>query len=128
MQTLEAAQRAGANVLCRCDTNGGTTTARLVEIVAEVRTRFDGVIGIHCHNDSEVAVANTIAAVEAGATHVQGCLNGYGERCGNANLCSVLANLELKLGHTTVGMEKLAHLTSTAKFVAELANLPLRNE
>src|SRR3954470_11611212 len=128
LRTLEAAKRAGADVLCLCDTNGGTLPQRLAEIVSDIRTRFDGVLGIHCHNDSEVAVANTILAVEAGVTHVQGCLNGYGERCGNANLCSVLANLELKLGHTTVGSDKLAHLTSAAKFVAELANLPLRNE
>ncbi len=128
LRTLEAAKRAGADVLCLCDTNGGTLPHRLADIVSGVRARFDGVLGIHCHNDSEVAVANTIMAVEAGVTHVQGCLNGYGERCGNANLCSVLANLELKLGHTTVGPEKLAQLTSTAKFVAELANLPLRNE
>ncbi len=98
------------------------------EIVAEVRKRFDGVIGIHTHNDSDVAVANTIAAVEAGATHVQGCMNGYGERCGNANLASVIANLELKLGHTTIGPEKLASLTSVCRFIAELANLPLRND
>ena len=101
-------------MLCLCDTNGGTLTGRLVEIVAEVRKRFDGVIGIHTHNDSDVAVANSIAAVEAGATHVQGCMNGYGERCGNANLASVIANLELKLGHTTIGPEKLAGLTSAS--------------
>jgi 2-isopropylmalate synthase len=127
MQTLEAAKRAGADVLCLCDTNGGTLTARLVEIVAEVRKRFDGVIGIHTHNDSDLAVANTIAAVEAGATHVQGCLNGYGERCGNAALSSVIANLELKLGHTTIGSERLANLASACRFIAELANLPLPN-
>ncbi|MBV8709749.1 MAG: citramalate synthase [Acidobacteriaceae bacterium] len=128
LQTLEAAKRAGANVLCLCDTNGGTLPQRLVEIVGEVRTRFDGVLGIHCHNDSELAVANTLMAVEAGVTHVQGCINGYGERCGNANLCSVLANLELKLGHTTIGQENLIKLTHLARFVADLANLPLRNE
>src|SRR3954449_3650064 len=128
LRTLEAAKRAGADVLCLCDTNGGTLPQRLAEIVSDVRTRFDGVLGIHCHNDCEVAVANTIVAVEAGVTHVQGCLNGYGERCGNANLCSVLATLELKLGHTSVGPEKLANLTSVARFVAELANLPLRND
>ena len=128
LRTLEAAKRAGADVLCLCDTNGGTLPNRLVEVIQDVRARFDGVLGIHCHNDSEVAVANTILAVEAGVTHVQGCLNGYGERCGNANLCSVLANLELKLGHTTVGPEKLANLTAVARFVAELANLPLRND
>jgi 2-isopropylmalate synthase len=128
LQTLEAARNAGADVLCLCDTNGGTLTGRLVETVAEVRKRFDGVIGIHTHNDSEVAVANTIAAVEAGVTHVQGCMNGYGERCGNANLAVVIANLELKLGHTTVGPEKLATLTGVCRFIAELANLPLRND
>ena len=127
LRTLEAAQKAGADVLCLCDTNGGTLTGRLVEVVADVRKRFDGVIGIHPHNDSEMAVANAVAAVEAGATHVQGCLNGYGERCGNANLASVLANLELKLGHTTIGPEKLAALASACRFIAELANLPLPN-
>ncbi len=107
LRTLHAAQRAGADVLCLCDTNGGTLTARISEVVAEVRSRFDGVLGIHVHNDSHVAVANSIAAIDAGATHVQGCLNGYGERCGNANLASVIANLELKQGHTTIGPEKL---------------------
>ncbi len=90
-----------------------------------MRKRFDGVIGIHTHNDSDCAVANSVAAVEAGATHVQGCLNGYGERCGNANLSSVIANLELKLGHTTIGPERLGNLAATCKFIAELANLPL---
>src|SRR6516225_2170335 len=128
LRTLEAAHQAGAGVLCLCDTNGGTVTGRLVEIVGEVRKRFDGVIGIHTHNDSDLAVANSIAAVEAGATHVQGCMNGYGERCGNANLASMIANLELKLGHTTIGPEKLASLTSVCRFLAELANLPLRND
>ncbi|MBL8213024.1 MAG: citramalate synthase [Bryobacterales bacterium] len=128
LRTLEAAQKAGASVLCLCDTNGGTLPGRLVEIFADVRKRFDGIIGIHCHNDSDVAVANTLAAVEAGATHVQGCFNGYGERCGNANMASLLANLELKLGHTTIGPEKLTHLTSVARFIAELANLSVRND
>ncbi len=92
LRTLEAAKRAGAYVLCLCDTNGGTLTGRLAEIVSDVRKRFDGILGIHTHNDSDVAVANTIAAVEEGATHVQGCMNGYGERCGNATLASVIAN------------------------------------
>jgi 2-isopropylmalate synthase len=128
LRTLEAAKAAGADVLCLCDTNGGTLPARLVEIVAEVRNRFDGILGIHPHNDSDVAVANAIAAVEQGVTHVQGCMNGYGERCGNANLCSVIANLELKLGHSTIGPEKLQSLTSVARFIAELANLPVRGD
>jgi 2-isopropylmalate synthase len=128
LRTLEAAKDAGADVLCLCDTNGGVITGRLTEIVADVRRRFDGILGIHTHNDSDVAVANTLAAVEQGVTHVQGCMNGYGERCGNANLCSIISNLELKLGHTTIGPEKLANLTSVARFIAELANLPLRGE
>ncbi|MDQ6676837.1 MAG: citramalate synthase [Acidobacteriota bacterium] len=128
LRTLEAAQNAGADVLCLCDTNGGTLTGRLAEIVIEVRRRFEGTLGIHTHNDSDVAVANTIAAVEQGITHIQGCMNGYGERCGNANLASVIANLELKLGHTTIGLEKLTALTHVTRFIAELANLPLRRD
>ncbi len=128
LRTLEAAKNAGADVLCLCDTNGGTITGRLEEIAAEVRKRFDGVLGIHPHNDSDVAVANALAAIEQGFTHVQGCMNGYGERCGNGNLCSIIANLELKLGHSTVGPEKLASLTSVSRFIAELANLPMRND
>src|SRR5277367_510727 len=128
MRTLEAAKKAGADVLCLCDTNGGNLTHRVIEVVSEVRKRFDGVIGIHTHNDCEVAVANTIAAVEAGCTHVQGCINGYGERCGNANIVSVIANLELKLGHTTIGRESLQNLTTVARYIAELANLPMRND
>ena len=128
LRTLEAATKAGADVLCLCDTNGGTITGKLSEIVAEVRRRFDGVLGIHAHNDSDLAVANTLAAVQQGVTHVQGCVNGYGERCGNANLCSVIANLELKLGHSTIGPEKLASLTAAASYIAELANLPVRIE
>jgi 2-isopropylmalate synthase len=115
-------------VLCLCDTNGGTITGRVEEIAAEVRKRFDGVLGIHTHNDSDVAVANALAAIEQGFTHVQGCMNGYGERCGNANLCSIIANLELKLGHTAIGAEKLASLTTVARFIAELANLPMRRD
>ena len=128
LRTLEAAKNAGADVLCLCDTNGGTLPGQLVEIVQEVRSRFEGTIGIHCHNDSDVAVANTLLAVEAGVTHVQGCMNGYGERCGNANLVSILADLELKLHHDTIGSEKLKMLGEVAKFIAELANVPLRRD
>ncbi len=86
LRTLEAAKNSGADVLCLCDTNGGALTSQIAAAVADVRARFGGTIGIHAHNDSELAVANSLAAIEAGATHVQGCLNGYGERCGNANL------------------------------------------
>ena len=127
LQTLQAAHDAGADVLCLCDTNGGAITSRLTEAVTVVRARFAGVIGIHPHNDSDVAVANALAAIEAGCTHVQGCMNGYGERCGNANLASIIANLELKLGHTTIGRKKLASLTPVTRFIAELANLQVPN-
>ena len=128
LRTLDAAKKAGADTLCLCDTNGGTLPFKLMEICAEVRKRFDGVLGIHPHNDSDLAVANSIAAVEQGFTQVQGCMNGYGERCGNANLCSIIANLELKLGHTTIGRDNLQNLTTIARFISELANLPMRNE
>ena len=126
-RTLEAAQSAGADSLVLCDTNGGTLTARLSEIVADVRETFGGVIGIHTHNDSELAVANAVAAVELGATHVQGTINGYGERCGNCNLVPTICNLELKLGHTAIGRENVAKLTSLANYVADTANLRLAN-
>jgi len=128
LHTLEAAKLSGADVLCLCDTNGGTLPSRLLEVLTEVRRRFDGVIGIHTHNDSDVAVANALVAVEAGATLVQGCLNGYGERCGNANMASIIADLELKLGHTTIGREKLKQLSSVCTFIADLANLALRSD
>jgi len=127
-RTLEAAKKAGADTLTLCDTNGGTMTGRLSEICADVRKNFDGVLGIHTHNDCELAVANTLAAVEQGFAHVQGCMNGYGERCGNANLTTIIANLELKMGHTTIGKERLTHLTAAARFIAELANLPMRGD
>ena len=76
-----------------------------------MRKNFEGILGIHTHNDCELAVANALAAVEQGFAHVQGCMNGYGERCGNANLTTIIANLELKMGHTTIGKERLTHLT-----------------
>src|SRR5665213_2499438 len=128
LRTLEAAKKAGADTLTLCDTNGGTMTTRLAEICADVRKNFDGILGIHSHNDCEMAVSNALAAVEQGFTHVQGCMNGYGERCGNANLTAIIASLELKMDHQTIGKEKLAHLTSVARFVAELANMPMRND
>jgi 2-isopropylmalate synthase len=128
LRTIEAAKSAGADVLCLCDTNGGMMPARLAEICADVRKRFDGVLGIHTHNDSDVAVANSLAAVDQGFAHVQGTINGYGERCGNANLVSIIANLELKMGHATIGKERLGSLTAAARFIAELANLPMRND
>ena len=128
LATIRVAADAGADVVCLCDTNGGTLPGRLSEIVAAVRSQLPCTLGIHAHNDSDVAVANTLAAVEAGCTHVQGCMNGYGERCGNANLISVVANLELKLGHNIIGDNGLRQLTSVGHFIAELANVPVRND
>ena len=127
-RTLEAAQKAGADTLTLCDTNGGTMTDQIAQICADVRKKFDGILGIHTHNDCELAVANALAAVEQGFQHVQGCFNGYGERCGNANLTTIIANLELKMGHSTIGKERLTHMTAAARFIAELANLPLRGD
>jgi 2-isopropylmalate synthase len=128
LRTLEAAQKAGADVLCLCDTNGGMLTSRVSEICADVRRKFDGVLGIHTHNDCELAVSNALAAIDKGFAHVQGCMNGYGERCGNANLTTIIGNLELKMGHSTIGRERLGQLTTTARYIAELANLPMRND
>lgn len=128
LRTLEAAKNAGADVLCLCDTNGGMLTSQLSAVCADIRKRFDGVLGIHTHNDSDLGVANALAAIDQGFQHVQGCMNGYGERCGNANLVSIIANLELKMGHTTIGKERLTSLTAAARFIAELANLPMRND
>jgi len=128
LRTLESAKSAGADVLCLCDSSGETVTELVAEICAEVRKRFDGVLGIQTHNDTDMAVANTLAAIDRGFTHVQGSINGYGERCGNANLCSLIPDLELKLGHTTVGRENLHHLTAVARLVADYANLPIRSD
>ena len=128
LRTLEAAKKAGADVLCLCDTNGGMLTGRLAEICADVRKNFDGMLGIHTHNDSRAGGSQFPGGVDQGFAHVQGCINGYGERCGNANLISIIANLELKMGHTTIGKERLTPLTTAARFIAELANLPIRND
>ena len=126
IETLLAAERGGADILTLCDTNGGALTARLKEIIAQVMGKVSAPLGIHAHNDSDLAAANSAAAVEQGATLVQGTINGYGERCGNANLCSLIPLLELKMGHETVGRARLATLTQVSRYVSELANLPHR--
>jgi len=124
VKSLQAAKRAGASRLVLCDTNGGTLTLELSEIVKNMCREFPGLIGIHTHNDSELAVANSLAAVVSGALQVQGTINGYGERCGNTNLCSVIANLKLKMGINCVSNAQLAKLTEVSHFVSEAANLP----
>ncbi|MGB9667918.1 MAG: citramalate synthase [Thermosulfidibacteraceae bacterium] len=123
LKTIKVAEEAGADVIVLCDTNGGSLPFEVEEIVRKVREVVSVPLGIHCHNDTECAVANSIAAVRAGVVHVQGTINGLGERCGNANLCSIIPNLELKMGYTCVGRENLKKLTSISRFVYELANL-----
>jgi 2-isopropylmalate synthase len=123
MQTLQAAAEAGADVLCLCDTNGGTFPDEVSVITKTVVGSFKVQVGIHCHNDCEMAVANSIAAVQAGAVQVQGTMNGIGERCGNANLCAIIPNLQLKLGMQCIPSDNMAELTSAARFVSEIANM-----
>jgi 2-isopropylmalate synthase len=128
LATLQAAEEAGADILVLCDTNGGTLTADIGERFLAAAKHAKAPLGIHTHNDCDMAVANAIAAVQLGAVQVQGTINGYGERCGNANLCSVIANLELKLGMRSIGKDSLKHLTEASHYVSELANLPHRQD
>jgi 2-isopropylmalate synthase len=123
MATLQAAAEAGADVLVLCDTNGGCLPWEVEEITKTVAERFTTPLGIHCHDDTGCGVANTLAAVRAGAIHVQGTINGYGERVANANLCVIIPNLQLKMGVFCVPPERLTHLTQLSRFVAEIANL-----
>jgi len=125
-RVLRAAHEAGAARLVLCDTNGGTMPWEVERIVAEVRELLPGAgLGGHFHNDTGLAVANALAAVRQGAVQVQGCMNGYGERTGNTNLCAVIPNLALKMGVETVPADRLARLTPVSHFIAELVNLTL---
>jgi 2-isopropylmalate synthase len=126
LQTLRAAQDAGAGVVILCDTNGGTLLEHIAERVDQVRRALRVEVGIHCHNDCDVAVANTLAAVARGATQVQGTVNGIGERCGNVDLVSVIANLALKRGHDVLQPGSLPRLTELSRFVYEIANMNFR--
>ena len=130
LATLRAAANNGADALVLCDTNGGNLYWQVGEIVRTVksyleRVGYRGVLGIHTHNDGDVGVANALEAIRAGATHVQGTINGYGERCGNSNLNSIIANLKLKMDIEAISNAQLARLNEVAHFVAELANLQL---
>jgi len=128
LMTLQAAAEAGAACIVLCDTNGGALPERIAEAVDAVREAIDRPLGIHTHNDGDLAVANTLAAVERGVTHIQGTINGIGERCGNVDLCSVIANLALKYqGYELLRPGSLVHLTETSRYVYELANLNFRS-
>lgn len=127
LRTLQAAYSAGARTLVLCDTNGGTLPSQIDEITREVGGLIDAPLGIHTHNDSGTGVANAIAAVEAGARHVQGTINGFGERCGNADLVALIANLQLKMGFHCIDAAHMKHLTETSHYVGEVANLVIQN-
>jgi 2-isopropylmalate synthase len=123
LKTLEAAAGAGADWIALCDTNGGSLPSWITTVVANVRERVATPLGIHTHNDGGLAVANSLAAVEAGCRQVQGTINGYGERCGNANLIPIIPALQLKLGFTCVDPERLERLTELSRVVSEIANM-----
>lgn len=123
IKCLSAARDAGADCLVLCDTNGGMMTSTLGETVRKVVREFDIPVGIHVHNDGECAVANSIIAVESGASQVQGTINGLGERCGNANLISIIPNLQIKLGLSCIKPDQLKRLREISRFVSEIANL-----
>jgi 2-isopropylmalate synthase len=123
LRCLEAALGAGAEAVALCDTRGGMLPDDIESVVRGVVSRFGRVAGIHCHDDSGCAVANSLAAVRAGAVQVQGCVNGYGERTGNANLCTLIPDLQLKMGLPVVDDEQLRELTLIARDVAEIANV-----
>ncbi len=126
LNVVSTAYRSGAQYLILCDTNGGAMTHEVIEAIRAVREMLPGArLGIHTHNDCDLAVANSLAAVSEGVEQVQGCLNGYGERCGNANLSSIIPNLQLKMGMRVVEDHQLQEITTASRFVAELANLPM---
>lgn len=125
LQSVRAAAVGGADVVVLCDTNGGCLPWEVEEVVRTVVNELDTQVGIHTHDDAGCGVANTLAAVRAGAVHVQGTVNGYGERVGNANLCTIIPDLQLKMGVNCLAAGQLAGLTELSHYIAEVANLPL---
>ena len=123
LEVLKVAEKAGAECLVLCDTNGGTLPDEIITAVKDVKKVIGAPLGIHAHNDSELAIANTLAAVREGVLQVQGTINGFGERCGNANLCSLIPTLKLKMGIDCVTDEQMVRLTDVSRFVSETANL-----
>ena len=124
LAVVTSAAKAGAECIVLCDTNGGTLPLQIVEAIKAVQKTTPVPLGIHAHNDAGLAAASSLAAVEAGAIQVQGTINGYGERCGNANLCSIIPTLKLKMGIDCVTQEQLSELSSISRYISELANLP----
>ena len=123
LKTIQTAMEAGASVLVLCDTNGGGMPSKIFKIVSEINSKLKFPLGIHPHNDCGMGIANAVSAVEAGAVHVQGTMNGYGERCGNPDLIAIIANLQLKLGFSCLAPQKLKELTEAARFVNEVSNM-----
>jgi 2-isopropylmalate synthase len=124
LSVLQKAKDAGADWLTMCDTNGGTLPHEIYDIVASIAIQLPQAnLGIHTHNDCELAVANTLSAIQAGARQIQGTINGYGERCGNANLCSIIPTLQIKMGYDCIEAESLKQLSNTARYVSEIANV-----
>lgn len=129
VETIRAAEKAGADWIVLCDTNGGTLPGELEQILDQVRKLVKIPLGIHVHNDGELAVANSLTAVRCGVRQVQGTINGLGERCGNANLCSVIPNLQLKMGYDCLNADSLRRLTEVSRYVSEIANMmPLSSQ
>ena len=124
LQVVTAAAKVGAECLVLCDTNGGSLPQQIVKAIKAVRKASPVALGIHTHNDAELAVANSLAAVEAGVIQVQGTINGYGERCGNANLCSIIPTLKLKMGIDCITDKQLNKLSDVSRYISELANMP----
>ncbi len=128
LKCLIAAVEAGAKSVSLCDTNGGTLTSEISAVIREIKPKIKADIGIHCHNDCGLAIANSIAAIEAGATIVQGTINGYGERCGNADLLPIIANLKIKLDIDCIPDDNLKELVHVSRFISEISNMRSRTD
>ena len=123
IKTLKAAEQAGVDCIVLCDTNGGTLPFEVSDIIREIQKHITTPLGIHTHNDAECAVANSLHAVDLGIVQVQGTINGFGERCGNANLCSIIPSLKIKMKRECISDEQIRHLRDVSRFVYELANI-----
>ncbi|MBU1864702.1 MAG: citramalate synthase [Candidatus Omnitrophica bacterium] len=127
LDALRTAVQAGCDLVCLCDTNGGMLPKQIKDIIHVVKREIEVPLGIHCHNDSDLAVANSITALEEGCEHVQGTINGIGERCGNANLVSIIPIIQLKMGMKSIAQTKLEELTETSRYVSEVCNMSIND-